>query len=92
MVLDRVGGGGQSLGLWQVPRGGGLIMTMLTGLGLSSKKKGADVGSGWREVGRDRRCKGNGQQIWGENGGDGGWPLPNNKKKPKKTVQKKRSG
>lgn len=41
--------------------------------------------TGWREVSGDRRSKENGQEIWGENGGDGGWPLPSNKKNsPKK--------
>lgn len=28
--------------------------------------------------------KKNGQEIWGENGSDGGWPVPSNKKKWKK--------
>ncbi|CAG10589.1 unnamed protein product [Tetraodon nigroviridis] len=37
--------------------------------------------SGWREVGGDTRSKENGQEIWGENGSDGGWPVPSNKKK-----------
>lgn len=37
--------------------------------------------SNWREVGRDTRSKQNGQEIWGENGSDGGWPVPSNKKK-----------
>lgn len=54
------------------------------GFGLIVQRKGCWCWSGWREVGGDRGSKENGQEIWGENGGDGGWPLPNNKKLQKK--------
>lgn len=54
------------------------------GLGSIVQRGGSWCWSGWREVGNDTRSKENGQEIWGENGSDGGWPLPSNKKKLKK--------
>lgn len=54
------------------------------GFGLRVERRGAGAGQvGGRSAGTEDRSKENGQEIWGENGGDGGWPLPNNKKTPK---------
>lgn len=53
------------------------------GFGLVVRRRGAGVDQvGGRSM-RTEDPKENGQEIWGENGGDGGWPLPNNKKTPK---------
>lgn len=54
------------------------------GFGLIVQRRGAGAGQvGGRSVGTEdpRRMD---RRIWGENGGDGGWPLPNNKKLQKK--------
>lgn len=57
------------------------------GFGLVVRRRGAGVDQvGGRSMGREDP-KENRQEIWGENGGDGGWPLPNNKK-----TLKERSG
>lgn len=54
------------------------------GFGLVVRRRGAGVDQvGGRSM-RTEDPKENGQEIWGENGGDGGWPLPNNKKLQKK--------
>lgn len=52
--------------------------------GLKVQREGALGQSGWRVVCGHRRSQLNRQEIWGENWGDEGWPLPVIKKKKSK--------
>lgn len=84
-AVDTTRGGGQCLALWQVSgRGGVWCNDNANVFGLKVQREGALGQSGWRVVCGHRRSQLNRQEIWGENWGDEGWPLPVIKKKVQK--------